>query len=350
MDGKLYLSVDGGGTKLHTLLFDSELRPLGSGVSGAINPNFAPMDLVEQHMLDSIDQALGSERGRTGVEIEDVWISMPGPTDLYEDLLRQRCHVGGFHRLSEGETAIYSAGLSTGVLVLCGTGATLFYVKEGKAVLFQGGWGSPFGDEGSGADIGCMAIKAALRSYDGWGPKTELEPGLCEFFGYRTIRESMAAFWRKKDARGTIASVCRLVGECAKKGDHTARSILYEAGRKAAEQTMAFIHRECLPMEGPIVLAGGAWKSGEAMLSAFVSTLSMRYPMAEIVPAAFDPVIGPVIRLAMGEGEGRLSHKGFERLRSLYPEYTAKWHGIPKAPSSPMPEGVGKLYDIVREK
>lgn len=347
MDSKLYLSVDGGGTKLHTLLFDSELRPLGSGVSGAINPNFVPMELVEQHMADSIDQALGSAKGQTGMEIEDVWVSMPGPADLYERLLRQRCRVGGFQKLSEGETAIYSAGLSTGLLVLCGTGATLFYLKEGRAVLYQGGWGSPFGDEGSGADIGCMAMKAALRSYDGWGPKTELEPGLCEFFGFRTIREAMAAFWKKKDSRGTIASVCRLVGECAKNGDHTARSILAEAGRKAAEQAMAFIHRECLPIEGPIVLAGGAWKSGEDMLTSFVNTLSMRYPMAEIVPSAFDPVIGPIAKMAMGEGEQRLSEKAMDKLCGLYPEHLVKWPRIPKAPRSPMPEGVGKLYDIV---
>ena len=73
METKLYLSVDGGGTKLHTLLFDSELRPVGSGVSGAINPNFVPMDLVEQHMLDSIDQALGSA-GWECSETEEEWI------------------------------------------------------------------------------------------------------------------------------------------------------------------------------------------------------------------------------------------------------------------------------------
>lgn len=72
METKFYLSVDGGGTKLHTLLFDSELRPVGTGVSGAINPNFVPMELIEQHMTDSIDQALGSAKGHTGVEIEDV--------------------------------------------------------------------------------------------------------------------------------------------------------------------------------------------------------------------------------------------------------------------------------------
>jgi len=341
--------VDGGGTKLHTLLFDAELRPIGSGVSGAINPNFVPMELIKQHMEDSIDQALGSAKGWSGIEIEDVWISMPGPTDLYEELLRQRCRVGGFHRQSEGETAIYSAGLSTGLLVLCGTGSTLFYVQEGESKLFQGGWGSPFGDEGSGADIGCMAIRAALRSYDGWGPKTALEPGLCEFFGYRTIREAMAAFWRKKDTRGAIASVCRLVGECARAGDYTACGILTEAGRKAAEQAMAFLHRECLPETGPVVLAGGAWKSGEIMLSSFVNTMAARYPMAEIIPSAFDPVVGPVVRMAMGGG-GKLSDGAFARLRQLYLGYLTQWPPVPKAPGSPMPEGVGKLYQIVRDK
>lgn len=349
MGSRFYLSVDGGGTKLHTLLFDSQLRPVGSGISGAINPNFVPMELIEQHMADSIDQALGSARGQTGLELEDVWISMPGPTELYEKLLRQRCSVGGFHRMSEGETAIYSAGLSTGLLVLCGTGATLFYVKDGQSILFQGGWGSPFGDEGSGADIGCMAIKAALRSYDGWGVKTALEPGLCEFFGCRTIREAMIKFWQKKDTRGTIASVCRLTGECARAGDHIARSILVEAGRKAAEQAMAFIHRECLPVTGPIVLAGGAWKSGEIMLGSFINTMAMRYPMAEIIPSAFDPVLGPVAKMAMGEGTDRLPDKEFARLKELYPEYLTQWPPMPKAPCSPMPEGVGKLYQIVKE-
>lgn len=335
MKTKYYLSVDGGGTKLHTLLFDEALRPVGSGISGAINPNFVPMEIIEQHMAESIDQALSSAAGQACAEIEDVWISMPGPADLYEKLLRRRCGVGGFHKLSEGETAIFSAGISTGLLVLCGTGGTLFYVRGDGDVLFQGGWGSPFGDEGSGADIGCMAMRAALRSYDGWGPKTALEPEICKFFGFDDLREAiMTWFWKQKDTRGIIASVCRLVGECARAGDQTACSILAEAGRKAAEQAMAFIHRERLPETGPVVLGGGAWKSGEIMIRSFVNTIASRYPEAKVMLPTFDPVVGPIVKMAMADDGTGVPEETMERLRQLYAPYVTQWPPVPEPPRS----------------
>ena len=71
------------------------------------------------------------------------------------------------------------------------------------------------------------------------------------------------------------------------------------------------------------------------MLSYFVNPMAMWYPMAEIIPASFDPVVGPVARMAMVDGEERLSTKAFVRLRELYPEYLTRWPEVPRLPTRP---------------
>ncbi len=336
MQRSYYLTVDGGGTKLYSLLFDEKLKPVSSGTGGSINPHFTTLEEVRHSMEQSIEQCLAPLKGRD-FRIEHVWISMPGPGDLYEHLLREHCEVGGFESLSEGETAIRGAGICTGMAIICGTGSTLFYIKDGKCVQWQGGWGSPFGDESSGTDIGIMGLRAALRSYDGWGMKTRLETEIPGFFGGTDFRSSVFKIWDAKDRRSVIASVCRLVEQCANDGDLCARGILAEAGHKAAGQVMAFIHGGRIPEDTPLVLAGGAWKSGDTMIRAFIQTLFSHYPCVEVLLPTFEPIMGPVISMAMGES-ARLSQDRARQLAELYPEFTCLWPTSSTSALAPFPK------------
>ncbi len=323
MEHSYYLSVDGGGTKLHAILFDETLRPVAAGTGGSVNTTFEPLSLVSRSMEDSIEACLAPLGG--SCRIRQVWISMPGPVELYERLLRKRCTVDAFTPLSEGETAAFGAGRRSGVVVLCGTGTTLYYLKDGRTTAVHGGWGSPFGDEGSGSDIGCMGIRAALRSLEGWGRKTMLEEEVRAFFGGEDMRESITNFYGRKDTRRAIASVCRVVSRCAEAGDLCARSILSEAGRKAARQAASFIREKQLPPD-ILVLAGGAWKSGEIMRRAFARMMGSAFPKAQIVLPFFDPVVGPVANLAM-DGEGQLSPERRLFLEKNYPAFTCRGPG-----------------------
>jgi len=274
-------------------------------------------------MEDSIGACLSPLGG--ACHIKEVWISMPGPVELYERLLRKRCTVDAFTHLAEGETAAFGAGRREGVVVLCGTGTTLYYLEDGRVSTVHGGWGTPFGDEGSGSDIGCMGIRAALRSLEGWGRKTMLEEEVRAFFGGENMRESITNFYGRRDTRRAIASVCRVVSRCAEAGDPCAASILSEAGRKAARQAIAFIREKSLPPD-VLVLAGGAWKSGKIMRRAFARMIGRAFPGAQIILPFFDPVMGPVVNLAMG-GDASLSLERRAFLEGIYPDFTCHWPG-----------------------
>lgn len=328
MPEKYYLSVDGGGTKLLALLFNENLELLSVGRSGAINPNFESFSMIQEHMEESINQCMAPFGGEP-ISIENVWISMPGPAALFERLLRSRCQVEAFTPLSEGDTCLL-AGLCrrTGLVVLCGTGATLFYLNPGEPVQARGGWGSPIGDEGSGYDIGLQCIRAAIWSLEGRGSKTVLEERVWQRLGGKSLREGTGQIFAARDARNFIASFCRMVGECAKEGDAVAQRILSEAGEAAALQAEAFIRQAGLPTDTSVVTAGGAWKSSPLMAQAFLRHIFGHYPEVKVYLPCFDPVVGPVVGFAMGARD-MLTPEEIQKLRVRYSEFVSQWPEVP---------------------
>jgi glucosamine kinase len=65
--------------------------------------------------------------------------------------------------------------------VIVGTGTIGWAELNGRSYRV-GGWGLPISDEGSGAWLGCEALRRALWAYDGRIPKTALSRRLLEDF------------------------------------------------------------------------------------------------------------------------------------------------------------------------
>ncbi|HET7153014.1 MAG TPA: BadF/BadG/BcrA/BcrD ATPase family protein [Candidatus Kapabacteria bacterium] len=145
----------------------------------------------------------------------------------------------------ESDATIALEGLlagSSGVVLICGTGAIAIGKTKKGEVVRVGGWGRIIGDEGSGYWIGVQALNAIARSLDGRAGKTMLTKAVFDEFTFlkkREPRELRSAIYMGKLA---IEKVAPLVSRCAARGDAAAKKILAHAAEELCDQLGA-MHR-----------------------------------------------------------------------------------------------------------
>lgn len=179
------IGVDGGGTRCRVRLTDAAGRVLGAGSGGAANIRLG-IDLAWDHMLDAIDAALACAKlGRDIFPATAIGLALAG---VVNDLDIRRTIQGG---PSFGATAVCSdahgaclgafAGRDGGI-VICGTGSAAYAWVGGRSHAV-GGWGFEVCDNGSSANLGREAIRAALRGYDDLLPATDFTRAVMNRFG-----------------------------------------------------------------------------------------------------------------------------------------------------------------------
>jgi len=179
------IGVDGGGTKCRLRLTDAAGNLLGSGVDGAANIRLG-LRQAWGNMLDAIDQALG-EAG-LGREIFPATAIGLGLAGVVNDLDIQRTIESG---PSFGKAVVCSDAHAAclgafdghdGGIVICGTGSAAYAWVGGKSHIV-GGWGFEVCDNGSSANLGREAIRAALRGHDDLLPATDFTRAVMSRFG-----------------------------------------------------------------------------------------------------------------------------------------------------------------------
>ncbi|HBN83842.1 MAG TPA: hypothetical protein DDZ89_08355 [Clostridiales bacterium] len=294
---KYYMAVDGGGSKLISILFDDSLNFVSTGRGGSINGNFASMDEIKKSMLDSITACLPEGFHEP---IQCCFITMPGPAELYVQILQSICPVMEMKRLSEGSICLLSGiQKKSGHVALSGTGSGAFIITDIENVSHLGGWGSLIGDEGSGFDIGCKGLQAAIHSYDTRGPKTALEEMIRSYFRAEDFLSVRNILYRTPTYRSVIAKLCLLVLNAADLGDPIAIKIMENAGRDLAKHILAIISRDGLSADkADIVTAGSVWKRNPYMFNVFKQDVLAVHPTAIIHKPLFEPVMGSVVYMA----------------------------------------------------
>lgn len=289
----LYLSADGGGTKLQVLVYDEQMRLFGRGQSGGTNTNFTKPETVQAHMEQALDQALA---GCT--EIDTAYITIVGPGHLFESLLRERVVVK--RAIFHGEALAYllaGALTDTGCVALAGTGSGAAYISPEASVHF-GGYGSVIGDDGSGWWIGSNGINAVIRAHEHWGEPTALHEALLDYLQMDSMRQLASRIYgQARDARSIAAGFCPYVGKAADTGDAVALRIIRQAAELLAMQMIGIFRGLSLPETVPVVCCGGVWKATPLLLEQFTACFRREYKNP-IFRGRYNPVLhGPVATL-----------------------------------------------------
>jgi N-acetylglucosamine kinase-like BadF-type ATPase len=181
-----------------------------------------------------------------------------------------------------------------GLIAIAGTGSMAFGRNSSGKMARAGGWGYMFGDEGSAFYITRQALRAALRSEEGWGPATSLRSVLLQATGAFDINQLLHLFYTPEFPRPRIAALAKLIDEAAESGDATAQTILNEAAQQLAILLAAVRVQLFQPEEfARVSYAGGVFRS-RILLERFRMLTAME-DGNQVSPPVFGPAAGALL-------------------------------------------------------
>ena len=290
-----YIAMDAGGTKAETILFDETghilLRDISAGCTA--------MDIGADETVRRVSAALRRVAQHIPSGKPDCAFCGVSSVIYYGDRVTGPLNAmfpdWNIHWEDDGPGMISSVlGRRDGGCIVCGTGCSLFLRTEGQ-LHHIGGWGYLVDTHGSGFWLGQQALLAAVKSWEGRGPKTVL---------YDLIREQMGK--NPEDAvpeiyaggRAYIASFARNVFKGREMGDAVSRDIFERGSQALAELTWTADKRAGKKFD--VVLSGGIFTAFPEYVQAVVAKGS---PRMHLIRANVPPVLGCVKEAVWRDGK-----------------------------------------------
>jgi N-acetylmuramic acid 6-phosphate etherase len=272
--GKLFLGIDGGGSRTVALLAAAEDHGtvVGRGEAGPSNLQAVGPDRALAALDESVADAFAAAKlARTPVAVACLGLAGAGrPEDqkVIQDWagavsLAQTVHV------TTDAAILLAAGTPEGwgLAVVAGTGSIAYgRAADGRSAR-AGGWGYLMGDEGSAYALVLAGLQAVARAADGRGPTTVLTERFLGHLSLSQPQELVPAIYRSGRDRAALASWAPLVLEAADAGDAVAFEIMQDGARELA-QTAAAVSRTLgfdrsappLALSGGVLLASAGYR------------------------------------------------------------------------------------------
>jgi N-acetylglucosamine kinase-like BadF-type ATPase len=324
----IVLGVDGGGTKTHVAVADTEGALLGVASSGASNWEDVGVAAAGATVQAAVREALGSA-GVDATAVDGAVFGLAGidwPADeVRMGSIAETLGLGGAWEMLNDAFVALRAGANRpwGVVVVAGSGTVVAGRNEAGETFRTLGLGPIFGDFGSATDIGEDGMRAVAEDFTGMGPHTALGRMFCAHAGAVSPDELLERYSRHPEQLDRIDLFAPLVFEAAEAGDVVARTIAERAGGTLGATAGQVVRRLGMTEASvEVVLSGGVFRSGSrALIAAFEREVHRAAPDAISVRLEVPPVVGAAL-LAMeltgaadlGEVHLRLS---LEVIRSL---------------------------------
>ena len=300
---RVKIGVDGGGSKTEIVALDLTGRVLRSLRKPASNYHVVGMEQAVQHISEGIRDALQAETVE-GIGISLAGIDTPKDWKIMADGLKQNLKVlvletrVPFQEVpvvleNDAFGALMSVrGKFSGNVLAAGTGAVALGVNPEGKVFRVGGWGHIIGDQGSGYDIARKALAATMASFDGYGPKSQLETMITEYLGLAQVQDISDWIYRCQRTNQEVAVLVPVVVEAARTGDAISKLILDESGRALGLLTKALLRKTNGTEVG---LVGGIGRIWEFVEPSFLATVQQEFPTLQILKPSYPPSVGAAL-------------------------------------------------------
>jgi glucosamine kinase len=264
MSDRLFIGVDGGGTKCRARIRDAAGRCLGEGVGGPANIRLGP-DLPWASVLGACYGALDAAglpndalaRARVGLGLAGA--AQPKAAAAF------LAHSHPFRAVTVATDAhiawLGAFGGGEGAILIVGTGSVGYGFLNGRPVTI-GGRGFQISDDGSGAVLGRELLRRTIWAYDGRAPKTALAEVVLDRFDHDP--EAMVD-WSNAARPRDYAGFAPLIIEHARAGDSLGEELV-----SGAASAIGRIARRLVELGAPrLCLFGGLaeplkpWLDGE---------------------------------------------------------------------------------------
>jgi glucosamine kinase len=259
---EVFLGVDGGGSTCRARLADAAGAVLGTGAAGPANIRLG-LQAAFAAVREAARQCLAEASLGPDAPPIVACLAMAGASEPAEAAAARSYPDHPFRRMlvtTDAHAACVGAhrGRDGGVIIV-GTGSIGWAILGGEHYRV-GGWGFPVSDEGSGAWLGCEAVRRALAARDGRMQWTGLLQCVSDRFGgdpHAMVR------WMGSARPRDWAAFAPLVVEHAALSDPAACALM----RGAATHIDAIAARLAAHGAARLALAGGLARSLEPWLA-----------------------------------------------------------------------------------
>jgi glucosamine kinase len=241
MSNRLFIGVDGGGTRTRARIRDDSGVLLGEGVAGPGNAGLGEVAFAEiMNACTAALTAAGLSQGDFGRINAGFGLAGAAPAQR-QAMVKAWPHP--FRTLAVCSDA-YAAWLGAfggrdGAILIAGTGSCGLAFVNGKATEV-GGLGAAIGDEGSGMAIGRAAVRRSMWALDGLAPMTPLAAAVLADPRIAHDRER-AVMWSRVATPGDFADFVPLVFDHAERGEPVATAIVEEAANDLDRLAMRLV-------------------------------------------------------------------------------------------------------------
>jgi N-acetylglucosamine kinase-like BadF-type ATPase len=303
---KVFLGIDGGGTKTDFLLMDEVGRVLATHRGGSAYYLETGFEALQAMMVAGI-QATLQQAGITPAQLEFSFIGLPAfgeDSVLLPRLNSIVAHVlpAARHRCDNDMVCGWAGALAgrDGINIVAGTGSIAYGESETRRAR-AGGWGELFSDEGSAYWIAREALTLFARMSDGRAPKAALYGLMREHFELRADLDLCAAVYGPPAlTRSELAALAPLVAHAARDGDAGARELFERAAQELASMVHAVRDRLAVPSRFPLPVSysGGMFRLEGLLRPMLEAALAGGARCYEFVEPRLAPVAGAALYAA----------------------------------------------------
>ncbi|TML31609.1 MAG: ATPase [Actinobacteria bacterium] len=300
---RTYVAIDGGNSKTHVVVGDTQGRVLGFVRGPGSSPHHlgVPGSIA---LLDSlVSRALAEAGLAPGTVLDRAEVYIAGadlPVEV--DVLTKAVGEAGWareYRVDNDLFALLRAGTSTpdAVAVVCGAGINCVgRAADGRTARFPS-LGAISGDWGGGHHLAELTLWHAARGEDGRGPATALSAAVAAHFGQSTVEEVSAGLHLGELDTERIRDLSPILFAVAAAGDPVARTVVaQQADEVVALATVAARRLGLLDKAFTAVLGGGVLAARHPLLhDAVVAGIQGAAPKATISIVADPPVAGAAL-------------------------------------------------------
>jgi N-acetylglucosamine kinase-like BadF-type ATPase len=297
---KLFLGIDGGGTKTHACIVDVDGNILGTAANGGANWERLGIRSVQDGLNEIIDEALKSA-GASRNEIVDSTFALAG-IDWEEDQelfmpVTQSLGLQGRCTLINDSFAALFAGAPNGIgtVSIAGTGGKSAGRDGVRTVQTMG---MDLGEGGGAGQLISLALESIARSFHGIQPRTALYVELVKFLGFDSAKAFFTAIAR--DRIHPDESIAPLIFGLASDGDSEAIKVVSHVAKQHALDIYGVVKQLNFASGAiPVVRAGGLHTARNHIFDEeFETELRSLVPQAAISVLEVAPVFGSIVHAA----------------------------------------------------
>jgi len=311
-----FIGVDGGGTKTAAILSDLEGNIVRRTRAGSGNITMLDRGSVAQLINGIVSDLLMDDAPK---KVAYATLGFAGgsgerPRTTVSNLLN-RNGLQSYSILTDAMNMYLAAfGDKQGILLAAGTGSTCLTKDENDTFIKIGGCGYLLSDEGSGYDIGNMAIRRFIQAAAAGRERSPLAAEVLRFYGMADENELISEIYASLRPHWLIASCTETICSAAEAGDAEAMECVTNAAAELFKMVETAQQRIGITSGIRLSLAGSILGSSTIVRQKFEELLSGVRWLEELVEQKQDPEVAALFHAIRTAGYD-ISEKLMQRLK-----------------------------------